>query len=76
MPTSISEIQTLLDNLDIKHRIHENAVFVPYATEKYTNTTNQTNGVVILVVAVVVKILWSGQELKQLIFVKLLWETI
>lgn len=51
MPTSISEIQALLGNLKIKHRIHENAVLVYYATEKYTNTTNQTNGVVILIVA-------------------------
>jgi hypothetical protein len=49
MPTSISQIQVLLDNLEIKHRIHNDAVFVSYVTEKYTNTANQRNNVMILI---------------------------
>ena len=50
MPTSIVEIQAQLNRMNIKHREHDGAVFVPYGTQNYTNTTNQKNGVVILIV--------------------------
>jgi len=50
MPSSIAEIKVLLTHMGIKHQMHEGALFVPYKTTNYTNTTNQNNGVVILVV--------------------------
>lgn len=50
MPTSIDEIHDTLQNMDIKCQKHEDAIFVPYGTNQYTNTTNNKNGVVILVV--------------------------
>ncbi len=50
MPTSIAEIKSHLSNMGIKHQTHDEVLFVPYSTLKYTNTTNQRNGVVILVV--------------------------
>lgn len=49
MPATIGEIQNHLNEMGIKHQSHDAVIFVPYNTNRYTNTTNQRNGVVILV---------------------------